>query len=64
MIKKIRNALLLIPTIMLAFVYGTSLVNALCTHELPYRTGVIVSSILSLFIDFWLIGFIWKQRQR
>lgn len=64
MTKKTRNTLLLIPTIMLSVVYGTSIINALCTHELPYRAGVIISSVLSLIIDFWLIGRIWEQRQR
>jgi hypothetical protein len=52
MTKKKRNTLLLIPTIMLSIVYGASLVNVLCTHEIPYRTHIIVFSILSLIIDF------------
>ena len=64
MTKKIKNTLLLIPTIMLSIVYGTSLVNALCTQELPYRIGIIVSSILSLIIDFWLIRRIWERRKQ
>lgn len=62
MTKKKENTLLLIPTIMLSFVYGTLLVNALCTHALPYKTSFIIYSILSLIIDFWLIRNIWKQR--
>ena len=64
MTKKTRNTLLLILTIMLSIVYGTSLVIALIAHELPYRAEIIVSSILSLIIDSWLIGCIWKQRQQ
>lgn len=64
MTKKKRNTLLLIPTIMLSIVYGASLVNVLCTHEIPYRTHIIVFSILSLIIDFWLILRIWEQRQQ
>ena len=64
MTKKTRNTLLLIPTIMLSIVYGTTLMNALCTHEFTYKTHIIASSILSLIIDFWLIGHIWKQRQQ
>ena len=64
MTKKTRNTLLLIPTIMLSIVYSASLVNVLCTHEIPYRTYIIAFSILSLIVDFWLIGHIWRQRQQ
>ena len=64
MTKKTRNALLLIPSIMLLFVYGALLVKALCTHELLYRIDIIVFSVLSLIFDLWQIGYILKQCQR
>ena len=64
MTRKAVNTLLLILTIMLSFVYGTSLVNALCTHGFPHRISVLVSSVLSLIINFWLIVYICRFYQR
>lgn len=62
MTKKMKNTLLLIPTIMTAFVYGVSLISALCTHDLPYRIGIIIFSGVSLAINLCLIRYICKIR--